>query len=126
MNVDDLKNVDQWICWDNRNGRKTPVGARGGVGSSTDPKTWGSYEEATAYAEANNLTGVGFVFTKDDAFCGVDLDDCITDGTVSDEALEIINELNSYTEISPSGTGVKIYGRCHDILMGRNSENLEA
>lgn len=126
MNVDDLKNVDQWICWDNRNGRKTPVGARGGVGSSTDPKTWGSYEEATAYAEANNLTGVGFVFTKDDAFCGVDLDDCITDGTVSDEALEIINELNSYTEISPSGTGVKIFGRCHDILKGRNRDKLEA
>ena len=54
--------------------------------------------------------GVGFVFSPDDPFVGVDLDHCRDpeSGVVKPAAQEITTELNSYTEISPSGTGVHI------------------
>jgi primase-polymerase (primpol)-like protein len=54
--------------------------------------------------------GVGFVFTAIDRFLGVDLDDCREpeDGTLSEPACEIVEELDSYTEVSPSGTGVHV------------------
>ena len=127
MNFDHLKTVDQWVCWDDKTGRKVPLQVGGGAASSTNPTTWTSYDKAVEYAEANGLRGVGFVFTKDDEYCGVDIDDCIDyDGIVSEEAMQIVDELNSYTEISPSGTGLKIFGRCKDVLKGRNKDGLEA
>jgi hypothetical protein len=54
--------------------------------------------------------GIGFVFTPEDDLCGVDLDGCLdpATGEIEGWAQEIIEELNSYTEISPSGTGVHI------------------
>lgn len=127
MTVDDLKKVDQWVCWDDSNGRKMPISVKGGAASSTDPKTWGSYVSAVECAEVNGYSGIGFVFSKEDKFCGVDLDDCIDDnGFVSETAWGIIDALGSYTEISPSGKGVKIFGRCDKILKGRNRDKIEA
>jgi len=54
--------------------------------------------------------GVGFVFTDDDPIVGVDLDDCRDPetGEVDSEAQDIIERLDSYTEISPSGTGYHV------------------
>ena len=42
--------------------------------STTDPATWGAFEEALARAEKDNLPGIGFVFTEDDDLTGVDFD----------------------------------------------------
>jgi hypothetical protein len=65
--------------------------------------------------------GIGFVFTADDPFCGVDLDRCrdAVTGEVEEWAREIIRELDSYTEMSPSGTGVHILVRA-TLPEGRN------
>jgi len=61
------------------------------------------------------------VFADDDPIVGVDLDDCRDPetGDVDDAALDIIGRLDSYTEVSPSGTGyhVLITGELPD---GRN------
>jgi len=56
---------------------------------------------------------VGFVFTPEDDFAGVDLDGCLNPVTDEIEAWTqgIIEELNSYTEISPSGMGLHILVR---------------
>lgn len=127
MSFDDLKKVKQWVCWDGRTGRKTPINPRGGAASSTDPNTWGSYLDAVESTNINGYDGVGFVFSKDDDFCGVDLDDCIDDnGKISEKAAKIVAELGSYTEISPSGKGLKIFGTCNRIMKGRNKDNVEA
>ena len=92
-----------------------------GFASSTDPETWGSLETALEYTETEHADGVGFVFTDDDPIVGVDLDDCRDPetGDVDDAALDIIERLDSYTEVSPSGTGyhVLITGELPD---GRN------
>jgi primase-polymerase (primpol)-like protein len=59
----------------------------------------------------HHLTGVGYVFSDGDPYSGVDLDNCRgrETGEIADWAKEIIRGLASYTEVSPSGTGVKIW-----------------
>jgi putative DNA primase/helicase len=54
--------------------------------------------------------GIGFVLTVDDPYCGIDLDDCRNPDTGEFEAWaqEIVQEIDSYTEISPSGEGLHI------------------
>lgn len=108
-----LATHDQWVCWrqETRNGKptKVPYNPRsGGMASTTNPDTWSTLARCM---RAEGYDGVGFVFTEDDPFVGIDLDDCADDaGQLSGEATEIINRLDSYAEISPSGRGVKIIG----------------
>jgi len=55
--------------------------------------------------------GVGYVFLPENGKTGIDLDHCIEQGQIHTRAQEIIQELDSYSEISPSGTGVHILAR---------------
>ncbi|WP_254526007.1 hypothetical protein [Natrinema caseinilyticum] len=121
-----LREHEQWVCWreEERDGKPTKIPVTPGTGafaSATDPDTWDSFETAIGYTETKNADGVGFVFTDDDPIVGVDLDDCRDSetGEVDDAAVDIIERLDSYTEISPSGTGyhVLITGELPD---GRN------
>ncbi|QFU84771.1 phage NrS-1 polymerase family protein [Natronorubrum aibiense] len=123
---EELRERDQWVCWkeEPRDGKPTKIPVTPGSGafaSSTDPETWASFETALEYAGTENADGIGFVFTDDDPIVGVDLDDCRSpeSGDVDDTALDIIERLDSYTEISPSGTEfhVLIKGELPD---GRN------
>lgn len=84
--------------------------------SSTDPATWSTFTKALAAFQANSSTidGVGFVLTEGDPFTGIDIDGCIAaDGTIAPEALEIVRLLDSYSELSPSGLGLRIFVRAH-------------
>jgi putative DNA primase/helicase len=111
----ELRDRPQWVCWRyvTRGGKQTkcPVDARDGKNAdSTDPATWASFDEAVASCRGGGYAGVGYVFASDDPFCGIDLDGCIDDdGAVVPAAREIIDALDSYTEISPSGRGVKVF-----------------
>lgn len=110
-----LRERPQWVCWryEESDGRLTKVPYRalnGERASSTDPAAWCSFEQALAAMHAGGYSGIGFVFAADDPFCGIDLDDCIDDeGTIAPAARQIVDSLNSYTEISPSGRGVKVF-----------------
>lgn len=110
----ELRERAQWVVWRlvMREGKptKVPIDPRTGRQTSiTNPQTWLSFEEAVSAVRKRDL-GLGFVFTSDDAFAGVDLDKCRdpTTGVLDQGATEIIAALGSYSEISPSGTGVKI------------------
>jgi AAA domain-containing protein/primase/DNA polymerase family protein len=78
--------------------------------STTDPATWLTLEAALALAAAESMAGVGFVFTADDPYTGIDLDECrdAATGAIQPWAQRLIERLASYTEVSPSGTGVHI------------------
>lgn len=110
-----LRERPQWVCWKyiTRGSKRTkcPLNARGGGrADSTDPVTWASFDEAVAAWRSGSYAGVGYVFASDDPFCGIDLDGCIDDsGAVVPAATEIIQSLASYTEVSPSGRGVKLF-----------------
>ena len=112
-----LRELPRWVCWKvvERGGKPTkcPVSASSGANAdSTDAATWVTFDEVQAAFRGNDaLAGVGFVFAPDDGLCGVDLDDSIdpATGELKPWAREIVERLNSYTEISPSGGGVKIF-----------------
>jgi putative DNA primase/helicase len=112
----ELQAYPQWVCWrwEFREGKwtKPPVSPAGGAAKSTGPETWGTYEQAVA-AAASLDGGIGFVLTKDDPFVGVDMDGCRdpATGVITLQAQVIIDALESYTEISPSGTGLRIIVR---------------
>jgi len=108
---------EQWLCWraEERGGKvtKIPVDpASGEFASTTDPATWGVFETARdrATSPTTDAVGVGFVFTDDDPIVGVDLDDCrIPESAKTREwASDIVDRLDSFTEISPSGTGYHV------------------
>ncbi len=111
----ELRAVQQWVCWriEQRGDRptKVPIDPRTGKRAAVDnPSTWGSFEEATAAVERYGCAGVGFVFTADDDFVGIDLDDCIdrTTGEPLGDAKKIVSAFNSYCELSPSGDGLHV------------------
>lgn len=115
-----LRQLPQWVGWKviQRKGKPTkcPVSARGFSADTTAPATWGTFDEALAALQADKtLAGIGFVFAPDDGLCGVDLDDSIdpATGELKPWAREIVERLNSYTEVSPSGHGVKIFLHAH-------------
>jgi putative DNA primase/helicase len=112
-----LRERPQWVMWRyvTRKGKRTKIpfeAASGREASSTDPATWGTFEQAVnAWRDNPRWSGIGFVFAPGDPYCGVDLDDAIdTDlGTLKPWAREIVDRLDSYCEVSPSGWGLKLF-----------------
>lgn len=112
----ELRELDQWMCWSRERGTKIPkIAGTSRRASSTDPKTWRPFEECVEAFEKypGRYAGVGFVFTKSDPYAGVDLDDVRNPktGVLAPRAAEIVARLDSYVEVSPSGTGVKLWVR---------------
>lgn len=111
-----LRSRRQWVGWKyvlrEDKWTKCPFNVRAGkMADSTDSSTWSSFDEAVeAFRADQRYAGVGYVFAADDPYCGVDLDDCIepSTGELKPWGKDFIDLLTSYSEISPSGTGVKI------------------
>ncbi|MFC1969077.1 AAA family ATPase [Chloroflexota bacterium] len=111
----ELQQYPQWVLWrrEMRDGKQTKIPYRAdgkGLASTTDAKTWASYEaDIKAYA-AGGYDGIGFVFTAKDPFTGIDLDYCRNPqtGEIEAWAKTVIDSINSYTEITPSGAGLHI------------------
>ena len=115
---EELRRRIQFVVYrlEQRNDKTTKVpylGAGVGRASSTDSETWCSFDEAVAALRTGRYDGIGFVFSSGDPYAGIDLDDCRDSetGEVEEWAAKIIQELNGYTEVSPSGTGVHIIVR---------------
>jgi primase-polymerase (primpol)-like protein len=115
------------VCWkwawvDGR-WTKVPTNAKfGGRASTTDATTWSPLDVAIAFMERHNLPGVGFVITPHDPFVGIDLDHCRDPqtGDIAAWARQIVDDVDSLTEITPSETGLRIWITTHDgLLPGR-------
>lgn len=128
----ELREQPQWVTWtyEEREGKRTKVlyraRAAGRVrASSTDPATWATFDEALSAHCAETWTeGIGFVLSPDDNFVGVDLDHCVHD-QVDPWAKVIVRALNSYTEITPSGEGLRVFVRGSLPPTGRKKGNFE-
>lgn len=98
----------------------------------TDPDNWATYPEALSALERGEVSAIGFVFAEVDGFFLTDLDGVVDPetGELDETASEIIHALNSYTEISCSGTGVHVigtgekpdYARCRSKVLGISVE----
>src|SRR5215207_6086067 len=98
-NLHKMRDLKQWVCYrvEERDGKPTKVPyspLTSSKASSTDPGTWGSYAEAVTACESCGHDGIGFVFTKEDPYCGVDLDRCRDPetGEIEPWAQKIIDE----------------------------------
>jgi len=128
MLPDGLKDRDKWVCWKykNRDGKKakvpvSPHDPHSGPISFKDPLHWANYETAQqAVPTTDDIEGLGWVLTTDGPIVGIDLDDCRlpATGTIQDWAVEIVEKVGSYTEISPSGTGLHILLKADGGLPG--------
>jgi hypothetical protein len=129
----ELKELQQWVNWgfEERDGKSTkvPLNPRTkGKAQSNNPNTWtdfGTVLKAYKSCENDRIAGVGFVFSKDDDYSGTDLDHCrnLKTGTIESWAMGVIEALNSYSEISPSRTGIKIFTRGILPVAGSGSKN---
>ena len=141
----ELKALRQWVVWlyhlkgEDDKPSKMLFQNNGWAASSTTPSTWTDYLSAYAcyekyatgerfkyrYREGTdkpyqhlqcNLAGIGFVFSEDDPYTGIDIDNCLYRDEsgklqVKAWAQPIVDRLTpvSYADISPSGTGIKFW-----------------
>ena len=139
---DEMKQVPQWILWaavpkESRDGgtefTKEPRQPRDRVrkASSTDPSTWSTFEHAlreyqlATYLppeEGADIHGIGFVLGG--GFAGIDIDNSVSEENETLEAKELIDQFRSYTELSPSRTGLHIIVK-GDVPAGRKFGNVE-
>jgi RecA-family ATPase len=132
----ELKALRQWVVWrlELRPGAAKPTKMPyspwqgGGRADVTNPATWGTFEQVLGAPNSCNepvpwndqancpalpvdqtgFTGIGFVFSHDDDYIGIDLDDTHGDIEAYQRQLKVFADFNSYTELSPSGQGVHI------------------
>lgn len=113
---DELKALVQWIVWryeesEGKKPTKVPYSPLFKTHADVQkPATWATFDEAVAEFEQakGQWNGIGFVFTRDDEYSGIDLDDTEGDQTAYQRQLKIFEVFQSYTELSPSGTGIHI------------------
>ncbi len=127
----ELAEYKQWVLWKrvDVNGRtaKLPISAWSGKAAACDkPETWASFRHVCYALRKHKAEGIGFVFTADDPFCGIDLDHC-RDHTdiLTPQAAEIVSSLSSYTELSPSRTGLHILVKAKIVGSGRRTQGIE-
>ncbi|PIE71619.1 MAG: hypothetical protein CSA22_01990 [Deltaproteobacteria bacterium] len=115
---EELKCIPQWVVWCAvwRKGKwskepRCPMNPDRHA-KVNDSSTWGSFHHAIQCFQnsSGTLDGVGFVLTDQDPFCGWDLDKCrdLKTGGLESWASNLLFEMGTYTEISPSGTGLRL------------------
>jgi hypothetical protein len=127
---EELKTDEAWVLCDES---KAPLIAIGTgtcfAASSTDSETWRSYETALDAWRENeySFAGIGRVIRATEEYGGVDLDDCLDPETseLSPYANRIVERLDSYSEISPSLTGVKIWTKAASLDRSYKKPGLE-
>jgi putative DNA primase/helicase len=117
----DLKKIPRWVMWsfvevgddEHKRWAKMPLQANGKYASSTNPDTWTDFLSAEAAYNTGKFSGIGFVFSKEDDLVGIDLDDVyeLESGFTNAAMQQLANSIEGYMEVSPSGTGVKIFTR---------------
>jgi putative DNA primase/helicase len=131
---DELKALPQWVTWryvwleDRQKWDKPPRNARTGrAASSTNRKTWSPYADALHAYKDGDLDGIGLAVTEENTLVGIDLDHGRNPdtGEIAPWAWAIARRLNSYTEISPSGTGLRIWLKATRNPKGRRKGHIE-
>jgi primase-polymerase (primpol)-like protein len=100
----ELVALDRWIRY---SPIKVPLTVRGRAASSTNPRTWSTYESAK---DSTIGAGLGFVLNGDGVVC-IDIDHCLEAGRPTRWASDFLATLpDTYVEVSPSGDGLHVWG----------------
>lgn len=124
-----MAEAERWVLWkaESRGGRATKVPRRVDNpelrASSTNPATWATFDRACEALPYSGCDGLGFVLG--DGFAGVDVDAVIDPetGEYPDWVDRTVELFDSYAEVSPSGTGLKIFtfGDAHPPSLPRHT-----
>lgn len=126
--LNSLKDSPFWVAYrldKDANGKltKRPIDPyTGRLASTRNTLTWGTHAEALERAKKDNLPGIGIIlgFQMGSGYLlyAIDLDSCRNPdtGEISAPAREVVKMFASYTEISPSGRGLKIFFRSKERL----------
>jgi putative DNA primase/helicase len=141
-----LREIPRWIRWtagkykDGGRYDKIPINKYGYAANAHDPKNWNVFEEALDQIKGTEKIGLALDLNgeplADDVFNGLyliggDLDVCVenysedTPPTLNTKAKEILELLNTYYEVSPSGTGIRFYFACAEAPKNRNENGAE-
>lgn len=97
----DLRSRDRWVSW---LPSKRPIQLDGSSATSTDPRTW------TSYSRIRGAERKGFVLGE--GIGCIDLDHCLEGSKLTPAAAAFVARMpTTYTEISPSGTGLHLWFR---------------
>lgn len=86
---------------------KIPYRINGLRADATNPEHFSNFEDAVTTYRNGGYSGIGIGCFAPMEFC--DVDDCIVDGKFDSRGQDIVDTLNSYTELSPSGNGIHIF-----------------
>ena len=109
----EMTRFKQWVFWksvklpNNEKPSKIPYKSTAETAKTNDPATWLSFDQVKCWQQIG-MSGIGFVLTKHDPFTIIDLDKCIQDHKTTDFSRKVVRFFNSYTEVSPSGTGLHV------------------
>lgn len=124
----DLIALPRWLCWrlEWRNGKLTKVPLSGSTGYVTDATNSSTYVRYKDAAELATRRGFGIGIALGNGLAGIDLDKCRDPrtGAIAAWAVMLIRTFATYSEISPSGTGVKMFFFA-DLEQGRRRGPLE-
>lgn len=125
----ELMNEALWCVWKKeiRGGKptKVPYNPQTGQRAETNnPSTFSSFTLAEeTFKTDGEYDGVGILVSN--GFSAVDIDHCIENGELSDLAKDICQKMNSYTEKSPSGTGLRIIIRGDNLSYDKSKYYLK-
>ncbi len=115
---EELKAIPHWMCLevtpgDGRRWGKRPTSPVNGYWRGyTSPNNWWSFSDAVKGLGVAGNNALAFVPQKEDNLVFVDLDDCVDEsGQIKPFAEEIVKAFDTYTEWSPSGSGLHIICR---------------
>lgn len=127
LTLADLAPHPLWVAWQTEDRQsvdgtvkstKVPYAPNGRKAEADDPATWGTRPDAERRAQRlpkpYGIGGVGIEFTglgDGRNLAGLDLDSCraADTGALESWAEDTIADFDSYVEISPSGTGAKLF-----------------
>lgn len=133
----ELKARDRWFLWkyelrEDGEGKKKqtkpPYQPNGSRGKPNDISTTSPFEVVLkVLSESKKYNGIGFLLTEEDDLIAWDLDHCLNSktGELEQWALNIVNTLNSYTEITPSGEGLRVFTKGKLPVSGRKKGPVE-
>ena len=114
----ELKERNQWIVWraEGNGAKKTKVpyiaalknGELTYRASSRNPKHWGSFDRALRVLKDTDASGIGYVFSEDDPYAVADFDDALKDEVIDPKIKKWLEDLDTYTEVSVSGSGFHV------------------
>jgi hypothetical protein len=105
--------------------KKVPYNIAERRANFTDPHEWMTFEAAIRMMCRGGYDGIGIVLDERFGLVGYDADSCVVDGVISETVKRHVAMLDSYTEMSFSGTGIHVLARGQLPTSGRRNNGFE-